>query len=174
MNYKNEDSRIREIICLGDNWENITDVEVAERFDALSNLDKNAFLLGFGDDEEKLDFFRKVLRGKDREIEKLKEMTRDVIEIAKETQEDRSELIKDWALLSYIRELDIDGDFTAMLVKWAVRWFMNNVFYADKEELADFRELVREHVNRVEAEIERYHGKDSADKFAEKVAGVLA
>lgn len=174
MDYKYEESRIREIIWLGDNWEQLSDVELAERFDNLSNLDKNAFLLGFGDDEEKLDFFRKVLRGKDREIEKLKEMTRDVIEIAKETQEDRSELIKDWALLSYIRELDIDGDFTAMLVKWAVRWFMNNVFYADKEELADFRELVREHVNRVEAEIERYHGKDSADKFAEKVAGVLA
>ena len=173
MKYKNEEHRLRDLLWLGDNWETITDTDLAERFGEMSELDKYAFMVSL-DDEEQLDFFKKVVRGKDREIEKLMKMTREVIGIARETQEDRSEDLKDWALLSYLRERDVDGDFESKLVKLAVKWFMDNDLYAVEADRKNFMTLAIAHVSRAKAEIERCAGKESAEEFAEKVAGVLA
>ena len=173
MNYKNEDSRIREIICLGDNWENITDVELTERFDEMSELEKYAFMVSL-DDEEQLDFFRKLLRGKNETIRELEAMTREVMDIAKEAQADRREDLRDWALLAYLRDYDFDGKFEAKLVKLAVKWYEKNELFVDETDHEAFMDLVKEHVERAGEDIERYHGKDAVDNFMNEVAPYLA
>ena len=172
-NYKNDDLAVRNLLWLSDNWEDIADTELAEKYDDLTEMNKYALVVGF-DDEEQLDFFKKLLRGKDAKIQELEKMTREAIDIAKEAQADRREDLRDWALLGHLRDYDFDGRFEAKLVKLAVNWYEKNDLYVDEADREAFMALVKDHVERARKDIERFHGKDASDNFMNKVAIYLA
>ena len=177
---KNDDLAFNRLHWLCANWANMNSLELAERFSKLSEAERNTFNLGMTLDET-VAFSEKLLEGDNQRVNEIrervdeqKEMVHKAFALAEQAQEDRREVYKDWALFSYIKDLDFDGEFEAEMVKLAVKWCEENDLHVDEADREDFMTLVREHVERAGEAIERFHGKDAVDNFMNEVAPYLS
>ena len=173
---KNDDFAFNRLLWLSANWKNMNSLDLAMRFSKLTEMERNIFNSGLSL-EETTAFSEKLLEGDNQRVSEFKERCENQEEMIHETLKDKEQALedyredlKDWALFRYIKDLDCEGEFEALMIKTALDWCKENDCHMDAEGRETILKLFRDHIERSRNEIEETEGKGAADEFIKKVS----